>query len=276
MWHCSLSLHPDEPALSDERWGEVCDEFVAAMGFAGPDARAQCRWVAVRHGESAGGSDHAHVVVALWLRMGVRRACISTSRELRTLRVSWSSGLVCGAWRPGRGGQGAVGCARVSGWPTRAVTVITALMAARRSGGLARHWSGSFAACATASRNETEFVRALREHDVRVRPRYAEGGRTAVVGYSVRLPGPESGPRRSVWFGGGRLARDLTLPSLRSGWQQSDAEQADAVKQWSTWTSSRPRTREERHAELEDRAVSWHRCVHEIDRLRGQLRSCGQ
>ena len=111
----------------------------------------------------------------------------------------------------------------------------------------------------------------MREHDVLVRPRYAEGGRTAVVGYSVRLPGPESGPRRSVWFGGGRLARDLTLPSLRAGWQQSDAEQADAVKQWSTWTSSRPRTREERHAELEHRAVRWHRCVHEIDRLRRQL-----
>ena len=59
MWHCSLSLHPDEPALSDGRWGEICDEFVAKMGFAGEDARAQCRWVAVRHGESAGGSDHA-------------------------------------------------------------------------------------------------------------------------------------------------------------------------------------------------------------------------
>ena len=127
-------------------------------------------------------------------------------------------------------------------------------------------------ACATASRNETEFVRALREQNVRVRPRYAEGGRTAVVGYSVGLPGPESGPRRSVWFGGGRLARDLTLPSLRAGWQQSDVEQADAVKQWSTWTSSPPRTRDQRHAELEHRAVTWHQCVHEIDRLRGQLR----
>ena len=72
VWHCSLSLHPDEPALSDERWGEMCDEFVAGMGFAGADARAQCRWVAVRHGESAGGSDHAHVVVALVAEDGSR------------------------------------------------------------------------------------------------------------------------------------------------------------------------------------------------------------
>ena len=76
-----------------------------------------------------------------------------------------------------------------------------------------------------------------------------------MVGYSVALPGPDSGSRRAVWFGGGRLARDLTLPSLRAGWQQSAGEQADAVKEWSPWTSSRPRTRDERRAELEHRAV---------------------
>ena len=92
--------------------------------------------------------------------------------------------------------------------------------------------------CATASRNESEFIRALREHGVRVRPRYAEGGQRNVVGYSVRLPGPDSGSDRAVWFGGGRLARDLTLPSLRAGWQQDAGEQAAAVKEWSSSTST--------------------------------------
>ena len=48
-------------------------------------------------------------------------------------------------------------------------------------------------ACAAASRDESEFVRALREQNVRVRPRYAEGGRSSVVGYSVALPGPTRG-----------------------------------------------------------------------------------
>ena len=72
VWHCSLSLHPDEPALPDERWGEICNEFVVSMPFAGADARSQCRWVAVRHGESAGGSDHAHVVVALVADDGIK------------------------------------------------------------------------------------------------------------------------------------------------------------------------------------------------------------
>ena len=65
VWHCSLALHPDEPDLSDERWGEICEQFVAEMGFAGERAAAQCRWVAIRHGRSTGGSDHAHLVVTL-------------------------------------------------------------------------------------------------------------------------------------------------------------------------------------------------------------------
>ena len=273
VWHCSLSLHPDEPALSDERWCEVCDEFVAAMGFAGPDARAQCRWVAVRHGESAGGSDHAHVVVALVAEDGSRASvhfdqprAQNAARELEQ-----------------RFGLRRLE-ARARGTGSRGVRPGERMADARRDRdhgadgraperGSRQTLERIVRGCATASRNETEFVRALREHDVHVRPRYAEGGRSAVVGYSVRLAGPESGPRRSAWFGGGRLARDLTLPSLRAGWQQSDAEQADAVKQWSTWTSSRARMREERLAELGERAVSWHRCVHEIDRLRGQLRS---
>ena len=38
VWHCSLALHPDEPDLSDERWGEICEQFVEEMGFAGERA----------------------------------------------------------------------------------------------------------------------------------------------------------------------------------------------------------------------------------------------
>ena len=87
MWHCSLSLHPDEPAPSDRRWGEVCDEFVASMGFAGPDARAQCRWVAIRHGESAGGSDHAHVVVVLVTEDGSKASALRPAASTEAARA---------------------------------------------------------------------------------------------------------------------------------------------------------------------------------------------
>jgi hypothetical protein len=70
-------------------------------------------------------------------------------------------------------------------------------------------------ACAGASRNESEFVGRLREHGLQARPRYAEGAMSKVAGYSVKLTdtaGHDGG--RAVWYGGGRLARDLTLPAL--------------------------------------------------------------
>jgi hypothetical protein len=272
VWHCSLSLHPQERELADERWAEICEQFIEQMGFAGETAMAQCRWVAIRHGRSAGGCDHAHLVVTLVAEDG-SKASVHNDRPR--------------AQKAARGLEERFGLrrleARARETGSRGVRAGERMADARRHRdhgpeGHAPEWGSRqtleriVRACATASRDETEFVRALRDQNVRVRPRYAEGGRTAVVGYSVGLPGPESGQRRSVWFGGGRLARDLTLPSLRAGWQQSDAEQAEAVKQWSTWTSSRPRTRDQRHAELEHRAMSWHQCVHEIDRLRGQLR----
>jgi hypothetical protein len=273
VWHCSLSLHPQEPELTDERWTEICEQFIEQMGFAGETAKAQCRWVAIRHGQSAGGSDHAHLVVTLVAEDGSKASVHNDQPRAQNAARDLEQRF---------GLRRLEARARETG--SRGVRAGERMADARRQRahgpdghaperGSRQTLERIVRGCATASRNEGEFLRALREQNVRVRPRYAEGGHTAVVGYSVRLPGPDSGPQRAVWFGGGRLARDLTLPSLRASWQQSDAEQQAAVKQWSTWTTSRPRTQDQRDAELEHRAVSWHQCVDEIDRLRRQLRS---
>ena len=87
-------------------------------------------------------------------------------------------------------------------------------------------------ACATASRNESEFIQRLRDEGIKCRVRFREGGTDVVVGYSVRLSGPADGPRKTVWYGGGRLARDLTLPALRLGWGQTEEAQQGAVDEW--------------------------------------------
>jgi hypothetical protein len=65
VWHCSLALHPEEPVLEDGRWRELAGRYLVLMGFDQTDVLAGCRWVAVRHGLSAGGNDHVHVVVNL-------------------------------------------------------------------------------------------------------------------------------------------------------------------------------------------------------------------
>ena len=66
--------------------------------------------------------------------------------------------------------------------------------------------------------SEAEFVRVLRADGVLVRPRFAAGRDDQVVGYSVALA-PAAG-REPVWHAGGKVAKDLTLPRLRSdgGW----------------------------------------------------------
>lgn len=63
-------------------------------------------------------------------------------------------------------------------------------------------------------------------------------GRSQVVGYSVALP-PGPG-ERPVWYGGGKLARDLTLTAIRRRWDGQDP--ADALSAW-TRTSSPDRSR---------------------------------
>jgi len=74
----------------------------------------------------------------------------------------------------------------------------------------------------------------LGELGVEVAPRWARGG-DRVVGYRVALadaPTQQDGSK-AVWFGGGKLAHDLTLPALRAGWTR-DGDPATAWRRAST------------------------------------------
>ena len=275
VWHCSLSLHPDEPELANERWAEICERFVEQMGFAGETGKAQCRWVAIRHGRSAGGSDHAHLVATLVAEDGskapvhndrprAQKACRELEQRYRLRRLeartreAGSRGLKHGELTADRRRGRGVG----------------------ERGQRPEHSSRQtleriVRACATASRDESEFIGRLRDEGIKYRARFREGGTDVVVGYSVRLPGPANGPRKTVWYGGGRLARDLTLPTLRLSWGQNEEAQQRAVDAWSSSTSALPRSAAERQAEIAERALMWHRCTTELERVRQQLRAAG-
>lgn len=275
VWHCSLSLHPQEPELGDERWAEIAEAFVEQMGFAGENAKAQCRWVAIHHGRSAGGSDHAHLVVTLVAEDGGKASVHNDRPRAQTAcrELEHQFGLRRLESRTRQAGSRGLKHGELAADRRRG----------RQLGDRGEHPERSsrqtleriVRACATASREESEFIRRLRDEGVKVRPRYAEGGTEKVVGYSVRLPGPELGARRSVWYGGGRLARDLTLPALRRGWSQDAAAQRGAVHEWRSSPSPAPRSPAERQDELERRGVIWHRCTTELERMRQQLRAAG-
>jgi hypothetical protein len=59
-----------------------------------------------------------------------------------------------------------------------------------------------------------------------------------VVGYSVALKTKDGGS--PVWFGGGKLARDLTLPSLRQFWEVSAEDRKSAAAEWRATKSVTP------------------------------------
>ena len=55
---------------------------------------------------------------------------------------------------------------------------------------------------------------------MRVRLRYSEHNPGEVTGYAVTMDGAVTAAGDPVWFGGGKLAPDLTLPKLRRRWPE--------------------------------------------------------
>ena len=117
-----------------------------------------------------------------------------------------------------------------------------------------------------ASKDEAEFVRRLRGSGALVRPRFETGGQDAVVGYSVALR--TEGGAAPIWFGGGKLAKDLTLPHLRQFWEVSDDDRKAAVVEWSATKSVAP-GREALRGHPDD----WRRAVAAVERSVERLRA---
>lgn len=258
VWHCAISLPPGE-MLTDTQWAAVARTAVEQLGFDAAGGHAPCRWIAVHHGRSTGGSEHIHLAVNLVREDGT---IASTWRERRTMS------RVCGQAEQrfglhvveGRAGRGMPGYTRAEAERTRR---------GRRPEPDRFTLARTVRACAAMAADETEFIHQLRTARVLVRPRYATGGQ-AVTGYSVALR-PTGGQAAPVWFGGGRLAADLTLPRLRGHWEAAatgparDAARADALRAW---------RRDDGGGRLDDAAygvAAWQQAADRIDAIRGQL-----
>ena len=124
-------------------------------------------------------------------------------------------------------------------------------------------------ACGAAAGDEAEFVRRVRRAGVRIRPRFAKGSTTVVTGYSVALRG---GPGAGVWYGGGHLARDLTLTRLRADWPTSPEGAAGALSEWTAARADTPAIAAGRETLTPD-AATWERYTSDVGALREQLRN---
>lgn len=77
-------------------------------------------------------------------------------------------------------------------------------------------------AAAAGARADSEFFAAIEARGALARPRWSTTREGEITGYSVALPADAGAEGRSgqrlVWYGGGKLAPDLTLPRLRQRW----------------------------------------------------------
>jgi hypothetical protein len=224
VWHASLTLSAEEGALTDDQWQAISEQFVERMEL------SECKWATVRHGLSKAGNDHVHVVVNLVQEDGTPA---STWNDYR--RAS----RIVGELEREHGLRALEG--RELGVSARAAHRAE-LERAQRLGKpepVRDYLERVVRSSAQLAGGEAQFVQLLRDQGVKIRPRYAEGSQD-IVGYSVAVP---DGP----WYGGGRLARDLTLPRLRQRWaapgaQTADQAAHDAAGRLAAWSLRTERT----------------------------------
>lgn len=221
VWHCSLSLSPEEAALGDEVWGRIASDFMDEMGFTGSDGKAPCRWVAIHHGSAKNGGDHIHIAATIVREDGTKwNAWYDQKRAQRacnTLEHRYGL-LVVESRERGRGSRCDSAAAQNAAKRSGASRTDRAVLEER------------LRAAATAAASEADFVRRARRLGVRMHPRFASGRTDVVVGYSAALR-TEHG-QQTRWWGGGRIARDLTLTQLRTRWEDTPTSALEAVEAW--------------------------------------------
>ena len=221
VWHCSLSLSPEEAALGDEVWGRIASDFMSEMGFSGTDGKAPCRWVAIHHGSAKNGGDHIHIAATIVREDGTKWSPWYDQRRAQkacNILEHRYGLLVVESREHARGSR--CDSAAAQNAAKRAGTSRTdrAVLEER------------LRAAATAAASEADFVRRARRLGVRLHPRFASGRIDIVVGYSAALR-TENG-QQTRWWGGGRIARDLTLTQLRTRWQDTPSSALEAVEAW--------------------------------------------
>jgi hypothetical protein len=203
VWHCSIRAAPEERLLSDAEWAQVAATVMDRTGLAPTGDDRAVRWVAVRHAP-----DHIHLVATLARQdrirpkvwndfFRVREACQQAEQQFG-LRATAPADRTAAR----RTTRAEVEQASRHGWaePPR-VTL-------RREVCIA----------AAGASSEEEFFARLAQAGVLVRRRQSTVNPGQVTGYAVGLPHHTAKNGQVIWYGGGKLAADLTLPKLRTRW----------------------------------------------------------
>lgn len=222
VYHVPVSVRRDDGELTDEQWAQVAEEAAEKLGFTATEDRTAVPWVAMRHGLSKEGNDHIHFFAVLYRESGERvfpRDDFAVWEDVRhAAERRWDLTKT-----RSRGG----------GLPelTRAE-----VQRAGREGRVEpdrRSLARTVRSAATAARDEADFVNRVRRSGVLIRPRWDRGESSDhAVGYSVAVK-PSAPGSKPIWYGGGKLADDLTLTEVRRRWAEPSEERAaDTRRAW--------------------------------------------
>ncbi|MEU5218936.1 mobilization protein [Streptomyces sp. NPDC020807] len=199
VWHCPVRTAPGDRYRTDAEWAEVARRIVHATGIAPEGDEKACRWIAVRHAD-----DHIHIM-ATTVRADGRRP--------RTHRDGQRAQAEC------RKIEAEFGLRRLKSGDLTAPRTPTGAERAKaeRQGKTvtARHWLREQAyAVAAAVHNEADYFTVLQSLGIKVKTRI--GPETGdVIGYSLAAPGDTNAAGEPVWYGGSKLAPDLSINRLR-------------------------------------------------------------
>jgi hypothetical protein len=210
-----------DPYLTDEQWRDIAQEFMHRLGFAPRGDPGGVRWVAIRHAD-----DHVHVVATL-ARIDGKRA--STHADYRRSRhactyIEAKYGLVATSPIEGTTATHTTQAERHKATRTGMRRDATRPGATRGRREPARVVLRRRVRTAAAGAHDLdEFFARLRADRVAVRARFSERNPGQVTGYAVALTGDTDSAGRPIYFGGGKLAPDLTLPKLQRRWELASA-----------------------------------------------------
>jgi len=207
IWHCVLRAAPEDPPLGDGAWLRITARVMDRIGFSGHGREHDgVRWIAVHHGDQ-----HVHIVATL-ARQDFRRADVNN--------LYWKLGAALAEIEKEYGLRELVRDKTADKAPTQAE------MAKARAAGRAEPARATLRrivqAAAAATRADTDFFAAVEARGALARPRYSTVRPGEIIGYAVALPGNAGPGGRPIWYGGGTLASDLTLPKLRQRWAGPD------------------------------------------------------
>jgi hypothetical protein len=206
VWHCSLRTSPGDRLLSDAEWAQIAAHVMHQTGLAPDGDDLGVRWVAVRHAP-----DHVHLVATL-------------ARQDRLRPKTWNDFLkVREACQEAERLFGLRATAPADRTASRRATRAESEQTARRG------WSEpprvtlrrEVCTAAAGARTEQEFFTRLAKAGVRIRHRHSTTRPSDVTGYAVSLPNHTAKDGNPIWYSGGKLAADLTLPKLRTRWPDS-------------------------------------------------------